>query len=456
MRIIIIGDGKVGYNLAESLSTEGHSIIIIDKNAEKLQEATDNLDVQCVKGNGLSTKVLLEAGVREADLLIAVTNSDEMNMVCCLTAKKLGAKHTIARIRDPEYADELSQLKNDLELDMVINPERAAAREIAKLVEFPSAISVETFARGRVEMVEIQVTGDMPIVGLTLKEVAQRISSSVLIGAVLRDGDVQIPDGSFTILENDMVYIIGQPSRVFYFCTHIGMHLMKIKQVMIVGGGNIAYYFAKYIDEIGMKVKIIEADYDRCSKLSELLPNALIIHGNGADDKLLRSENIGEMECLVSVTNSDEENFMVAFFAKRSGVPKVIARIDHKSYSELNHDIGIDNLLSPKDVIAEYIFRYVRGLHNAIDNPVNTLYRIIGGQAEVLEFTADDSAKMLGIPLKKLKLAKDILVGIIVRNNTTIIPHGNDIIKKDDSVILITKGQALTHLNDMLTQGSVS
>lgn len=450
MKIIIIGDGKVGYNLAESLSKEEHTVTLIDKDKDKMHEASESLNVSCVTGNGLSTKVLLEAGIREADLLIAVTNSDEMNMVCCLTAKKLGAMHTIARIRDPEYADELSQLKHDLDLDMVINPEQAVAREIARLLEFPSAISVETFPKGRVEMIEIKVTADMPIVGLSLKDVMQKITASILIGAVLRNHEVQIPDGTFVIHENDVLYIVGQTAKIFAFCTHIGMHLLKIKQVMIVGGGIVAYYFKRHIDEIGMKAKIIEMDYDRCCQLSELLPGTLVIHGNGSDDKLMQSENISDMECVVCLTNSDEENFMTAFFAKRCGVPKVIARIDRKSYTQLNVDIGIDNLVSPKDIIAEYILRYVRGLSNAMNNPVNTLYRIIGGQAEVVEFIADDTFKMLGVPLRKVKLVKDILVGIIVRNNATIIPHGNDIIKKKDSVILFTKGQLLAHLNDIL------
>ena len=264
MKIVIIGDGKVGYSLAENLSKENHDVTIIDKNPEALKKAAENLDVMCIRGNGVSTKILLEAGVDESDLLIAATTSDEMNMVCCLTAKKLGVEHTIARIRDPEYANELSILKTELGLDMVINPEQAAGIEIARLIKFPPAINVEIFAKGRVEMVEINVTPDMAIANMQLKNIANQISSSVLIGAVHRGDDIIIPDGEFKIQEHDTIYIIGQPARVFDFCKRIGIHVQRIKNVMIMGGGRIAYYLAQYLDEMNIKVKIIEIDRERC------------------------------------------------------------------------------------------------------------------------------------------------------------------------------------------------
>ncbi len=455
MKIIIIGDGKVGYSLAENLSKENNDVTIVDKNPEALKKASENLDVMCIRGNGVSTKVLLEAGVKEADLLIAATTSDEMNMVCCLTAKKLGAKHTIARIRDQEYASELSMLKKDLELDMVINPEQTAAIEIAQLLSFPAATDVEPFAKGRVQLVEIKITPGMPVVGMKLSEISNRISSSVLIGAVLRDNEVTIPNGDFRIEENDATYIIGRPSNVLNFSKKIGIYTPKIKNVMIVGGGRIAYYLAKYLEETEMKAKIIEIDYNQCLELSELLPNTLIIHGDGSEETLLNSENLSEMDAFVSLTGRDEENLMSALLAKQSGVSKVIAKINRINYSSVINNLGIDSVVSPKVITANHITRYVRGLKNALGNPVEALYRIIGGKAEATEFHATESTKFLNIPLKDLKLQKGVLVAAVVRGSEIIIPHGNDTIKSGDSVILISKGKQFSDLNDIIAPGGI-
>lgn len=452
MKIIIIGDGKVGYNLAENLSKENNDVIIIGKNPAVLKKAGEYLDVMCIKGNGLSTRVLLEAGVKEADLLIAVTASDEMNMVCCLTAKKLGAEHTIARIRDPEYADELSQLKADLDLDMVINPEQAVAGEIARLLEFPPAVNVEIFAKGRVEMVEMRVTRDMSVAGMSLKDISGRISSSILIGGVLRDDDVVIPKGDFVIKEDDTIYIVGRPSKVFHFCRRIGIHIQKIKGVMIMGGGRIAYYLAKYLDEMDIKVKIIEINRERCVELTELLPNALVIWGDGSDESVLHSENLSNMGAFISVTGRDEENLIAALLAKQSGVQKVVAKINRINYFGAIRNMGIDNVVSPKLITANYILRYVRGLQNATGNSVNTLYRIMGDRVEAIEFTANKHTELLDTPLKKLKIVEGVLVAAIVRKNEIIMPHGSDVIKAGDNVILIAKDKKLTDLNDIVEQ----
>ena len=332
MRIIIIGDGKVGYSLAETLSKEDNDVTIIDKNSDALKKASENLDVMCIRGNGVSTNILMQAGVKDVDLLIAATSSDEMNMVCCLTAKKLGAEHTIARIRDPEYANELSILKHDLGLDLVINPEQAAAGEIARLLRFPSAVNIESFAKGRVDLIEIKATEGIPIIGMKLKNISQKIASDILIGAVLRDGEVIIPNGDFEIEENDTLYIIGRPSSVFNFCKQIGKISQKIKNVMVVGGGRIAYYLVQYLKNTDMKVKMIEISKDRCVALSEMLPNTLIINGDGTDEDVLNSENLSDMNAFVSLTGRDEENLMAALLAKQSGVIKVIAKITRVNY----------------------------------------------------------------------------------------------------------------------------
>jgi trk system potassium uptake protein TrkA len=451
MKVIVIGDGNLGYNLAKSISMDGgNDITIIEKNAGMKNRTIENLDVRYITGNGASAKTLIEAGVRDTDLLIASTSGDEMNMVCSLMAKRLGASHTIARIRDPEYADELSQIKADMGLDLVINPERAVGEEIAKLLEFPPAISVELFADGRVEMAEIKAAAGMPIVGMPLEEMSRETGSSVLIGAILRDGNVIIPRGSDVILAGDTVYIVGRPLMVFRFCERIGMRAQKIKNVMVAGGGRIGYYLAKSLNGTGISVKIIESRYERCVELAEILPQSLVINGDASDSALLRAENIGNMGGFVSVTDKDEENLMTALLAKRNGVPKVVAKIDRAEYADILGDIGIDNLVSARAVTANYILRFARGLQNAMGNFANTLYKIVGDRAEAIEFSANKSARLLGRPLKDLSLAPDVLVLAIVRKNDVIIPHGNDSIEENDSVILITKGRKLLDLNDIL------
>lgn len=455
MKIIIIGDGKVGYSLAESLSKENNDVTIIDKNPEALKKASDFLDVMCIRGNGVSTKILMEAGVNEADLLIAATTSDEMNMVCCLTGKKLGAVHTIARIRDPEYASELSILRRDLGLDMVINPEQACAIEISRVLSYPTAVNVEPFAKGRVELVEIKVTADMCIAGMKIRDVISKISSSILIGAIQRNDEVIIPNGDFDMLEGDVIYVIGRPFNILDFCGHIGIYIRKIKNVMIIGGGRIAYYLAQYLEEAKVKAKMIEIDRERCMELTELLPNTLIIHGDGSDEALLKSENLADMDAVVSLTGRDEENLMSALYSKQSGVYKVVAKINRINYTSVISSLGLDSVISPKQITANRIVRFVRGLKNAMGNPVETLYKIVGGKAEAIEFIANNSTKFLNIPLKNLKLVKGVLVAAIVRKNEIIIPHGKDIIKQGDSVILIVKDNLFSDFNDIIAPGGM-
>jgi trk system potassium uptake protein TrkA len=455
MRIIIIGDGKVGYSLAENLSKEDNDVIIIDKNPEALKKPDENLDVMCIKGSGVSGTTLIEAGIKDADLLIAATSSDELNMVCCLTGKKLGALRTVARIRDPEYANELSILKAELDLDMVINPELAAADEIARILRYPSAVYVESFAKGMVEMIEIRAAADLPIVGMKLSEIAGRIPVSLLIGAVVRDGEVFIPTGEFRIRENDSLYMIGKPSSIFTFYKLIGKYNAKIKNVMIVGGGRIAYYLAKHLNEMGMKVKIIDSEMERCLELTELLPHSLIIHGDGTDEELLQSESIGDMDVFISMTGKDEENLMTALVAKQNGVQKVIPKISRINYVDIVKNMGIDSVISPRTITTDHILRYVRGLKNAEGSKIESLFRIIGGKAEIVEFTANETTTFLDIPLKNIKFIKGTLIGAIARKNEIIIAHGNDVIKKGDRVIVITKNKNILDLNEIKASGGL-
>jgi len=449
MKIIIIGDGKTGYSLAENLSKEDNDITIIDKNPEALKKADEFLDVKCIRGNGVSTKILTEAGINECDLLIAATASDEMNMVCCLTGKKLGARHTVARIRDPEYADELTLLKSELGLSLVFNPERAAARETARMLRFPQAMNVEIFAKGRVEMVEVRVSETMPITGMKLKDIPSKMPS-ILIGAVLRENEVIIPNGDFKILAEDTIYIVGKPNNISGFLKYIGLYSQRVRNVMIIGGGRIAYYLAIALDEAGMRVKIIELDHDRCIELSELLPHAIIIHGDGSDDTVLHSENLSDMGAFIALTGRDEDNFMAALLAKQAGVPKVVAKINRLNYISVIKKAGIDSVINPSLITTNIILRYVRGMKNTLDNSLETLYRIVNNQAEAVEFSINEQKDFLDIPIKKLKLVEGALLAVIVRKNDVIIPHGNDVLKKGDSVIIISKDKKIYSLDDIM------
>jgi trk system potassium uptake protein len=443
MKIIIIGAGKVGYNLAESLSKGNHDVIIIDKNHVALSKAEENLEVLCIRGSGVSTNILMEAGIDTADLLIAVTSSDEVNMVCCLTGKKLGVKQTIARIRDPEYAHELSLLKEELDLDLIINPEQAAAEEIANVLNFPIAINVENFAKGRVKMVEIRATKEMGIIGEPLKDISNKLISSVLIGVVIRDEEVIVPNGDFVIEENDNIYVIGKPSNLYNFCKLADKFPQKIRNVMIAGGGRITIYLAKILTEMDIKVKLIEFDREKCVELSEMLPDVLVIHGDGTDEELLKSENISDMDGFIAMTGMDEENLMSALLAKQNGVKKVIAKVSRINYVNIIKSLGIDSVISPKLITTNHILKFVRG------NNVESLYRIIEGQAEITEIIADSSSTILNTKIKKLGLPKEVIIATIVRKKEVVIPHGNDIIREGDRVIVISKNKNISSLNEV-------
>lgn len=448
MNIIIIGAGKVGYNLAENLEKENHNVVIIDKSPQILRKAEENLDVMCIKGSGTSTNILLEAGVNEADLLMAVTGSDEINMVACLTGKKLGAAHTIARIRDPEYAKELSLLREELELEMVINPELAAADEIAQSLNFSPAINVESFAKGRVKMIQLKLTEGMPIIGKNLKNIFYNTNISALAGAIIRGEEVIVPSGNIVLQENDSIYVIGKSSSLYNFCKLVGLIPLKFKNVMILGGGRIAYYLTNIISDMGMKVKIIEIDRERCVELSELLPKALIINADGTDEDILLSENLQDMDAFIAVTGIDEENLLSSLLAKQSGVKKVIAKNSRSNYMNVLNNLGIDHVISPKAITTNQILKYVRG------NKVESLYRIVEGKAEILEFIAKDKSSYINKPLKNIKFKEDSIIATIVRKNDIIIPNGNDSIIQGDRVIVITKCKNVNSIDDLIASAN--
>ncbi|MDR3344973.1 MAG: Trk system potassium transporter TrkA [Oscillospiraceae bacterium] len=451
MNVIIIGDGKVGFTLAEQLShDESNNVTIIDKNTQALRQTMERLDVRCIKGNGASVETMINAGIEEMDLLIAATSMDEMNMVCALTGKKLGAKQTIARIRDPEYAKEVDRLKEVFGISMVINPEQVLAGEIIKMLEYPDSAEVETFAKGRVELLQIDILEESALCGMRVAQIAKKISGDVLIGAVLRGDEGIIPKGDFLIEPHDSIYILGRHSKVSAFCRKIGLRSSRLRHVMIIGGGRTAYYLAKFLNEIDVKVKIIERSTERCHQLAEMLPNAVILEGDGSDDQVLLEESLSDMDGFVALTGMDEENLMAMLLAKRAGVPKTVAKINRQSYLEILGEMGINNIVSPKSITANYILRYVRGLKNAVGNPVDALYRIVDGKLEAIEIVVDNPVSLLDIPIKKLDINPAVLIAVLVRESEVIIPHGNDCVRLHDRVILFARDIEITSLEDIV------
>lgn len=443
MKIIIIGAGKVGYTLAENLVQENNDVTIIDKGVHAIEKVEDNLDVMCIKGNGVSTNVLLEAGIENADLLIAVTGSDVINMVCCLTAKKLGVRQTVARVRDPEYADELSLIKDQLGVDFVINPEFAAAEEIARTLGFSSAINVERFASGRVRMVELKVTSKVEFIGKRVRDVRKYASSSVILGVIVRGDEVIVPTGDEIIKEDDLIYVIGKSTNVYNFCKVCGKYPEKIKNVMIMGGGRIAYYLYKLLTSMNMNIKIIEINRERCYDLSDALPDALIINSDGTEEEVLLSENITNMDAFVAVTGIDEQNLMSSLIANKLGVKKIVTKISRTNYIDIVRELGIDCIITPKLITTNQILKYARG------NAVKSLLKIAGGNVEILEFIIEKNSNLVNKSIKNIGIVDNTIIATIVRKHEVVIPHGSDIIRKGDRIIVITKQKNISDLKEL-------
>ncbi len=449
MKIIIIGNGKVGYTLAQQLSGEDHELTLIDHKAEALKNADGVLDVLCTVGNGASIQTLLEAGVRSSDLVVAVTGSDELNIVCCLIAKKLGARHTVARIRSPEYFKEANLLKREVGLNLVINPEYAAAQEISRLLRVPSAFSVETFARGLVEMIGFPVKDSDGLAGISLFEYNRRHPNGVLLCAVVRGEEVIVPDGSFVPQIGDKAYIIGSQQETVAFFRLLRRDSGIIRHITVLGGSRISTYLTWAVQKVGMQVRIVEQNEDKCLTLAEKLPQAVIIQGDGTDSAVIEQEDLLNTDAFITLTNRDEENLLMAMTALRHGVSKVIAKMNRPNYTDMMRQFGVDSIISPKDITANQISAYVRSLAGSQGSAVENLYRLLGGKIEAVEFAASEGSRVLDTPLKDLKPVGG-LVAAIVREGRIIIPDGNTAIHAGDRVIVISKGDALKSLDDLL------
>lgn len=449
MKIIIVGCGKVGRTLAETLVKEGHDITVIDQDGAKVSALADRINVMGVEGNGISNKVQLEAGIKQANLLIAVTNADELNMLCCLIAKKTGNCHTIARIRNPEYIEEIKYLREELNLSMVINPEKAAAAEIAKLIKYPSAMKIDSFAKGRFELMKLKVPEDSQLHKLKISDVP-KLEFNILICAIERGEEVIIPDGNTEILAGDKLSFITDHKNALNFLKKIGLPHNSVRSSMLIGGGIISYYLAKELEDAGVSVKIIEHDLDRCNELSELLPKAIIIHGDGSEQDLLLEEGIDTMDAVASLTGIDEENVMFSLYAASLSSCKLITKINRIGFKSVINSLNLGSIINPKQITADRILAYVRAMQNSLGSNIETLYKIVDDKAEALEFYVADSSAVVGIPLKDLKLKPNLLIATIFRDGKGITPNGLTTIEKGDTVVVVTTNTGFQDLTDIL------
>lgn len=449
MHIIIVGLGKLGMTMTKQLVNEGHSITVVDTNNDKLTNAVDTYDVMGVWGNGATCETLEEAGVSKAKLIIAATASDEMNILCCLIANRMGTENTIARVRNPDYAAQMQFLRNELGINMIVNPEYETANEISRIIRFPSAANLDSFARGKIEIARIRIHSDNMLCDTPIHELRKKCKAKVIVCAVQRDEEVYIPSGDFVIRCDDTISITGTRSELSHFMKQTGVYKQKIKNVMILGGGRIAYYLAKQLSDTGRNIKLIEQNLDKCYQLSDSLPEVTVIHGDGTDQDLLDEQGLDYQDALVSLTGIDEENIIVSMYAESKGINKVITKVNRHSYSILN-DIGLETVVSPQIVAGNLVTRYVRALHNSAGNSqIQTLYKLVGGKVEAVEFIVPENAGYEDIPFKDLHFLPNLIIGCIIRNGKIIFPGGDDVMKANDSIIVVTAGRIIEDLHDI-------
>lgn len=438
MKIVIIGLGTIGITILKSLSGEDHTITIIDEDKDIIEKLIEKYDVQGVVGNGASLDIQREAGVAEADVAIALTMSDELNVFACLVAKKLGVKSTIARVRTPEYRRQILEMKDELGISMIVNPEQDTATEIFNLISLPEIAKVERFAKGRVLLVEIVAERGCALVGETLISIGKKLNTKVLICAVQRGNDVFIPSGHFVIEEGDRIHFTSDAKVLRDFLSEINIVKSPLKNIMIVGGNKIGYYLADELSKKKYNIKLVEPDKKTAEELAELLPRVTVINGNGAQHDLLIEEGIEAMDAFVAITDIDEENMIVSMFANKMKVRKTITQIKSDDLYGMLSELGISNNVSPKEIVANRIISYIRALDNSVRSNVLTLYRLVGGRVEALEFHVKRQEKIYNKPLRELKIKDDCLIACIIRGTTVIIPNGNTVIELGDNVIVVT------------------
>ena len=449
MNIVIVGCGKVGFALAKQLSQENHDITIIDNSPKAIEKAQETLDVMVMSGNGAALDIQREARVDEADLLIAITHSDELNLLCCIVAKRLGCRHTISRVRNSDYMNQLQFMRDDFGLSMTVNPEFATARSIFRALQFPSFLKIDSFAKGRVELVELKLSDDSVLIGKSLDKLTTELHLKVLVCTVERDNSIFIPRGDFILREGDKINVTAPRSELAKMIKTLNISTQKIRNVMVIGGGRIAEYLADELIKSGVDVKIIERDRGRAEELASRFPEALVINDDGSNQDVLNAEGIRGTDAIITLTGMDEQNLIISMYAEHLGVPKTVTKLNRSGYRELFSNKELGSTICPKEVIASEIIRYVRSIDNS-DASIITLHRMVGGKAEAIEFIANAQTVGLDTPLRDLKLKKNILIACINHNGTIIIPRGMDRISYGDTVIVVTTaGEPIAELNDI-------
>ena len=452
MKVIIAGCGKIGKTVLQSMIKEKHEVLVLDSDAKVIEETTNAYDVIGLCGSGTSYADLIEAGVENAELFIAVTGSDELNMLSCFMAKKLGAKHTVARIRDAEISgDNLEFIKNSLELSMVVNPELITAKIISNIIKIPSVTKIENFSTGAFDMIELTVKQNSKILGIPLIELRKKLQEKFLILAIKRGNETFIPNGNSILQEGDKVCIIVSVNEVNRLLKSFGIISKTIREVMIIGAGKIALQLSKLLQDDNISVKIIEKQYDKCVEASEKLGNkTIIIHGDGMNQDVLLEEGINGTGAFVALTGEDEENVLTSFYALKVGAEKVITKINRNELLSISENLGLDSIVSPKQAVADVLVSYARALENSIGSKIETLYTILAGDVEVAEFKVFPGFSLTGVQIKNLRIKPNVLIAGIVRNGATIIPGGQDEIKEGDGVIIVSEGESIADLEDIV------
>ena len=450
MKVVVVGCGKVGESITEQLCQEKHDVVIIDDKASVVESVSARFDVMGIVGNGASLEVLKEAGIEKAALLIAVTNQDEINLLCCLIGRKASGCNTIARVRNPQYRDEVGFIKEDLGLSLILNPDYDAAVEASRILRFPSASKIDRFAKGKVELLKFTVENKSVLEDKSLIEISKYTNGEVLISAVKRGNDVIIPKGSFVIKEGDEISFIAEPNVAKSFFKTIGIETHQVKNTIIAGGGRMAYYLAERLIKSGIGVKIIDNDPVKCQELARDIPQATIICGDATDRNILVEEGIKETESFVSLTGIDEENMFLSLFAKKESKAKVITKINRLSNNDIISNFDLGSVITPKNISTDLVVSYVRALQNSIGSNVETLYKLLDNKVEALEFKISKGAPVLGAPLGALKIKNDVLVGCINRKGKISIATGKSVIEEGDTVIVITTQKGLSDIKDIL------
>ena len=450
MKIIIAGGGKIGHSVAAILADEGHDVTIIDHNADLITQLSNELDVICVEGSATSSDTLREAGAAEADLLLAATQHDEVNMVCGISARHLGVQHVIARIRDPEYLTQKTFLREALGLDMIVNPDYECAREIARILRFPSAVRVDTFTKGSVEIVEHKVAENSVLEGVMLKDLGAKLGVKVLVSVVERGGEAFIPNGVFALRAGDRLSVTGTVKELRRFFAAVGQLKKPVRQVMIVGGSRTAVYLTRMLQESGMAVTVIEKDRERCEQLCDLLPDAHIVCGDATHSDVLQEDGLGSADAFVAVTGEDGDNIVTAMYARQCAVGKIVVKVNHDHFADILEGSGLDSIVSAKELVAEQLARYVRAMSNSAGSSMETLYRLADGRVEALEFRVSEDAACVGIPLRELKLKPNTLIAAVIRGSKSILPDGGTVILPGDHAIIVSAAGKLEKLDDII------